>query len=600
MPSMTSNSRSTRAKEPVRNRVMKPVLRALCAAVLIAAQALLPPVARAQLLPGMGDGGEMTASAERRLGDQIARELYRDADYIDDPVIVEYVQDIWQRLLAAARVRGELTPELDERFAWQVFLGRDSTINAFALPGGYLGLNLGLVGVIGSRDELANVLGHELSHVTQRHIARIMSRQAKQMPLMVAAMVLGMLAAMKARSGDAGNAMLMGSQAYALQSQLAFSRDMEREADRVGFGVMTQAGYDPRGAEAMFEKLQFAARLNDSGSYPYLRSHPMDTERIADMQARFQFRDLKANRPRVTVDPVQGGAPPTTGTTGTTGTTAPAAPTTITSGTAPSTVTPALPPIVVKSGPSATRPAPVPMTPGLPLVMDHAMISARARVLTRPGVDVWRQWVEAGAGSDFSKSTPAQQAGLLYAAALSASELKDFKAARALCDRLVTRAAADAPASRLARLLSAEIELDAGNPVKAASLLNAKAKDRPEMLLAVQAAVATRNPAPMVPVLRDYTALQPRDATAWRALSSLYNAQDDPVRAIRADAEANVANLDYPGARDRYKAAQELSRNLAARGAPNAVDHYEASIIDTRARAVDALVKQQAEEPPLK
>jgi predicted Zn-dependent protease len=178
--------------------------------------------------------------------------------------------------------------------------------------------------------------------------------------------------------------------------------------------------------------------------------------------------------------------------------------------------------------------------------------------------------------------------------------LKDFKAARSLNDRLVTGTAADASASRLARLLSAEIELNAGNPVKAASLLNAKAKDRPEMLLAVQAAVATRKPAPMVPVLRDYTALQPRDASAWRALSSLYTAQDDPVRAIQADAEANVADLDYAGARDRYKAAQELSRNLAARGAPNAVDHYEASIIDTRARAVDALVKQQAKEPPLK
>ncbi len=542
MPSLTSNSTSTRA--------MKPALRALCAAVLIAAQAMMPPVARAQLLPGMGDGGEMTASAERRLGDQIAREIYRDTDYIDDPVIVEYVQDIWQRLLAAARVRGELTPELDERFAWQIFLGRDSTINAFALPGGYLGLNLGLVAIIGSRDELATVLGHELSHVTQRHIARIMSRDAKQMPLMIAAMVIGMLAAMKARNGDAGNAMLMGSQAYAMQSQLAFSRDMEREADRVGFGVMTQAGYDPRGAEAMFEKLQFAARLNDNASYPYLRSHPMDTERIADMQGRFQFRDMDA--------------------------------------------------ATASTGVTSKRAASVPMTPGLPLVMDHAMISARARVLTRPGVDVLRQWVEAGSGSDFTKSTPAQQAGLLYAAAFSANELKDFKASRALSDRLVTRTAGDASASRLARLLAIEIELDAGNPAKAASLLNAKAKDRPEMLLAVQAGVATRNPAPMVPVLRDYTALQPRDATAWRALSSLYNAQGDPVRAIRADAEANVAILDYAGARDRYKAAQELSRNLSARGAPNAVDHYEASIIDTRARAVDALVKQQAEEPPLK
>lgn len=270
-----------------------PTLRALCASVLIAAQALLPIPAGAQMqsiLPGLGDGGEMTASAERSLGDQIARELYRDTDYIDDPVIAAYVQEIWQRLLTAARARGELTPELDERFAWIVVLGRDRNINAFALPGGYLGLNLGLVAAVGSRDELATVLGHELSHVTQRHISRMMSKQGKQMPLMIAGLILGMIAASKSRNSDAGQAMIMGSQALFMQNQLSFSRDMEREADRIGFGVMTQAGFAPQGAAAMFEKLQYASRLNDNGSYPYLRSHPLTTERISDMQGRFQFR----------------------------------------------------------------------------------------------------------------------------------------------------------------------------------------------------------------------------------------------------------------------------------------------------------------------
>ena len=111
-------------------------------------------------LPHLGDGSEMTSSAERRLGDKIARELYRDPDYIDDPVIGEYVQAIWQPLLASARARGDLQLELDQRFAWEIFLGRDRTINAFALPGGYFGLHLGLVGVVTSRDELASVLAH--------------------------------------------------------------------------------------------------------------------------------------------------------------------------------------------------------------------------------------------------------------------------------------------------------------------------------------------------------------------------------------------------------------------------------------------------------
>ncbi|MBU2288476.1 MAG: peptidase M48, partial [Gammaproteobacteria bacterium] len=100
---------------------------------------------------------------------------------------------------------------------------------------------------------------------------------------------------------------------------------------------------------------------------------------------------------------------------------------------------------------------------------------------------------------------------------------------------------------------------------------------------------------------RDWVAVHPRDATAWRTLSSLYGAQGDTLRAIRSDAEANVATLDYPGARDRLRAAQELVRT-SLQGGPGAVpvDHYEASIIDTRARAVDVLVKEQAAEPPLK
>jgi predicted Zn-dependent protease len=99
-------------------------------------------------LPTLGDGAELTTSAERRLGDRIIRELYRDPDYIDDPVLVEYVQGLWQALLAAARAQGELSPELDERFAWEVLLGRDRSVNAFALPGGYLGVHLGLIGVV--------------------------------------------------------------------------------------------------------------------------------------------------------------------------------------------------------------------------------------------------------------------------------------------------------------------------------------------------------------------------------------------------------------------------------------------------------------------
>jgi len=210
----------------------------ICIAFLGVEQAL-PQVGPARsgtaALPNLGDGTDMTPSAERRLGDRIARELYRDPDYIDDAVIMEYVQAIWQPLLAAARLRGELQPELDATFAWEVLLGKDRTVNAFALPGAYFGLHMGLVAVVSTRDELASVLAHELSHVTQRHIARVMARQSEQAPWLLGAMILGMLAASK--SPAAAQTAIIGGQAVAAQTQLNFSRDMEREADRVGFAT---------------------------------------------------------------------------------------------------------------------------------------------------------------------------------------------------------------------------------------------------------------------------------------------------------------------------------------------------------------------------
>ncbi len=504
---------------------------ALPAAAQLARPAGQQPVQLA--LPTLGDGSDLTPSEERRLGDRIIRELYRDPDYIDDPVLVEYVQTLWQSLLAASRARGELSPELDERFAWEVLLGRDRSVNAFALPGGYLGVHLGLIGVVGSRDELASVLAHELSHVTQRHIARLMAQQGKVAPWMWGAMILGALAASK--SPAAGQALMVGGQAVALQNQLNFSRDMEREADRIGYGLMAPAGFAPQGFVDMFDKLQQANRLNDNGSWPYLRSHPLTTQRVADMQSRQSL--------------------------GGTGT-----------------------------GSTGSVPA---------QSLEDAMVVARARVLSNPGVDVLRQWLAEPEGGAFAALEPTRQAAVLYGAALSASRLRDAARARTLLARLQTLVQGDAPALRQAQLLAAEVELAAGRAAQAVRLVPA-GKGRPELLLRtqahLQAAQTGTPPAPgavqeWAPPLQTWVANHPRDAGAWQALAGVWQAEGKVLRAVRAEAEAHAARYDYAAAVDRFKAGQALVRKSRA-----ADDFVEASIIDTRLRAVESLLREQAAE----
>lgn len=489
------------------------------AAVLAIACAWPAAPAHAQL-PALGDTSEMNASTERKLGERIARELYRDPDYIDDAILDEYVQGIWKPLLAAARARGELTAELDDRFAWQVLLGKDRIINAFALPGGWLGLQLGLVNVSATRDELASVLAHELSHVTQRHISRLITQQKQQAPWLIGAMILGALAASK--NPDAANALVAGGQALSIQNQLNFSRDMEREADRIGFGVMSQAGFEPQGFVSMFDKLQQAARLNDNGAFPYLRTHPMTTERIADMQSRQQLGGRHAS------------------------------------------------------------PAPD---------LVHAMMVGRARVLSNPGVEGLRSYVTEADGMQASAVPRVRQAGAFYAAALASSKLRNPGAASRLASKLVALTAGDAAATRLAGLLAAEVALDAGQAEPAAALEFASAT-RPEVLMGARARVNTGRAADAAQRLQTWVALHPRDAQAWQLLAAAYAAQGQTMRSIRAEAEAQVAHLDYQAALDRFKAAQELARKAG----PRAGDHIEASIIDTRSREVELLLREQTLE----
>ena len=500
----------------------------LCLLTLMAGPAM-PQTAAPQsvvaALPNLGDGNDMTPSAERRLGDRIVRELYRDPDYIDDPVILDYVQGIWQPLMAASRQRGELPPQLDDLFAWEILLGRDRTVNAFALPGGYFGLHLGLVGMVSSRDELASVLAHELSHVTQRHISRSMSRQAAQAPWLMGAMILGILAASKDPS--AAQATIVGGQAAAVQSQLNYSRDMEREADRIGFGVQTQAGFAPQGFVSMFEKLQQSSRLNDVGGFPYLRSHPLNTERIADMQSRVRQSDQASVRPLAT--------------------------------------------------------------------LEHAMVAARARVLSNSAVDALRIWAQEVQPGNLAKLPAAAQVGSLYGATLAALKLRDFAQAQATLARLQERTTGDAAAARLSHLLALEAALVQGDVATAARLLKASGtpadRSRAALLLGAQTDTLSGKGEAAAQNLQTWVADHPRDAQAWQLLAAANVAMGRPVAAVRAEAEVNVAQLDYTAAFTRFKVAQDMARKST-----RSADHIEASIVDTRARQMESLLREQALE----
>ena len=485
-------------------------------------------------LPSLGDGLELAAATERRLGDRIAMSIYRDPDYLDDPLLGDYLQAIWAPLMAAARDRGELGPELEDRFAWDLLLVRDRSVNAFALPGGYMGVHTGLIAVVSNADELAAVLAHELSHVTQRHISRLMTKQQQQTPWVIGAMILGALAASK--SPDAANAAIVGGQALAVQGQLNFSRDMEREADRVGFGVMTQAGFEGQGVSGMFEKLQQAARLNDNGAYPYLRSHPLTTERIAEARARLQTGEPAGQS---------------------------------------------------RKAQSALEP------------QFHAMMSARARVLGSPGVDGLRSMLAEGQRAS-TESVPNEKlpvvAGRLYGGALAASRLREETVAFALLTRLKSVAVQTTGAVRAANLLAIELETAAGRPGEAVGAVKfSQGSTRAELLIGGRAMLASGQIAGLADVLQTWVVTHPKDAQAWQMLSEIWSRQGEAVRSIRADAESRVAQLDYPAALDRLKAAQDMLR-FGQAGVAGRNAHIDASIIDTRTRQISNLIREQTRE----
>jgi predicted Zn-dependent protease len=519
----------------------RPPLRALVLAVALAcAWPLATPQAQVRL-PALGDAvsEDFDILTERRLGDRIMREVRRDPAYLDDPVLLEYVLSLWDPLLAAAKARGEIDADQQNAFAWEAFLVGERQVNAFALPGGYVGAYLGLIGLTTSSDELASVLAHELSHVSQRHIARSMVSSQRQGLAAMAGLLLGLLAASRSSSPDAAQAVVMGSQAAMAQGQLNFSRDMEREADRIGIEVLSNAGYSPAGMVGMFEKMDNAMRLNDSNQYPYLRSHPLTIERISD--ARLRVREVA--RPAPLKSPV----------------------------------------------PHAL------MQARAKVLMDRSDQGLlRQQALGTPS---------GAASAAEAAPGPADLTRLatLYAGALSSLLLRDFdRALRSLdsADALVRSSFAKEPeAARQFALLRMAVLSERGGPAaqlgpalnQAAAPLAADVS-RPALMVRAQAALARQragDPAARdalrqaTEALQTWVAEHKKDALAWQTLAQTAEPLGLRLRSLRAGAEAAHANGDVLGAVDRLRAARQVGIETRSD------DYVELAIIQSRLRELE-------------
>jgi predicted Zn-dependent protease len=497
-------------------------------------------------LPSLGDGSEMGLAEESRIGESVVKEIFRDPDFAEDAVLVDYIQSLWQPLIQAASLRGELSSDMLQRFAWQVLLIKDPSINAFALPGGYMGVHLGLLGVVSNQDELASVLAHELSHITQRHLSRLFAQQSQQTPLLIGAMLLGVLAASK--SPNAASALMVGGQAVTAQNQLNFSRDMEREADRVGYGVMTQAGFEGAGFASMFLKLQQGSRFNDNGQYPYLRSHPLTTERIADMQSRSLGGD--SNMANINASAANWSH----------------------------LMMSARARVLTRTQHDALR--------------QHVLLAQHA--LSSP------------------QEPLGMRLGALYAGVLASAYMNDFNTSEQMLERLQSwlSTSANEAARYNFTLLRAEVALMNQAPEQTIALLEPLSHTRARLLLLNQARLhitpakaqdPARNltrlanlAAQSVNDLHGWVVLHPRDAQAWELLSQAQRTSLDALGATRSLAESFAVKFDVNAAVDRMIAAQNLAKQLAHDHLMTRAQEMEASIIDTRLRELLVTRREQS------
>lgn len=249
------------------------------ASLVLAFFVLFASLTLADELPDIGDPflNDLSLKEEEVIGQSIMNRLKSSDLYVTDPEITGYIQDLGYTLVSHSD---------DPTRNFTFFVLKDPSINAFALPGAFVGVHTGLIVEAGSESMLASVLGHEIAHVTQRHIARIIAAQKNAQVGSLAALAVALLASRS--NGDVTQAAVMTSAALPIQNQLNFTRAHEREADRLGINVVYESGFDVHQMSGFFKLLQRQARLYETGVPDYLRTHPITSERIGDVESRVE------------------------------------------------------------------------------------------------------------------------------------------------------------------------------------------------------------------------------------------------------------------------------------------------------------------------
>ena len=231
----------------------------------------------AEGLPDLGDISQSVLSPlqERQIGQQSMMQIRASRMFLDDPEVNDYLNQIGDRLVASSN-----EPALNFEF----FAVDDESVNAFAIPGGFIGVNIGLLLTTQSESELASVLAHEIAHVTQHHYARLLSATQNDGLTSMAAIAVAILAARN--SPQASQAAIMGAQARSVQKQLDFTRLHEQEADRIGLESLQKSSFNTHAMPEFLQRLQRATRLLEGNAPNYMRTHPITSERVADIENR--------------------------------------------------------------------------------------------------------------------------------------------------------------------------------------------------------------------------------------------------------------------------------------------------------------------------